>query len=47
MTKLSERERAELERFYDFCRRVGREKEAGVSHREAMQAVYPDVYEKR
>jgi hypothetical protein len=42
----TEHDRAELERFSDYCRRVYQAEQAGVPGEEAARAIYPDVYER-
>jgi hypothetical protein len=41
---VTEKDRAEIEKFADYLRRVGAAKQAGVPHDEAARAIYPDVY---
>lgn len=42
---LSEQDRAELEKFADYMRRVSSAEKAGVTRVEAAHAIYPDVYD--
>jgi hypothetical protein len=41
---ISANDRAEVERFADYLRLVAAARAAGVPHREATAAIYPDVY---
>jgi len=42
--KLSERDKAEVEKFAGYLRLVSQAKAAGCTSVEAQRAIYPDVY---
>lgn len=42
---VSAHDRSAIERFMNYLRLVGQAKRAGVPHREACAAIYPDVYQ--
>jgi hypothetical protein len=44
LSSLSEHDRAEVETFIKYLRLVGEANRAGLGHKEAQRAIYPDVY---